>query len=86
MLSKMPKSMDSEMAGLGSFCDPRRLSKVCNATLAWRVAVETTVYQPAEELHEMGKSKKSANEDFFLTDENDGYNSYGLKSAVRENS
>ena len=33
----------------------------------------------------MGKNQKSTNEDFFLTDENDGYNSYGLKSAVREN-
>ena len=43
------------------------------------------MYWPPEELHEMGKSQKSTNEDFFLTDENDGYNSYGLKSAVRDN-
>ena len=76
MLRKMPKSFVSKMRGLGPFPDPQRLCKVSKVKFTWRVAVETTVYQPAEELHEMGKSKKSANEDFFLTDENDGYNSY----------
>ena len=45
----------------------------------------TTVYETAEDCNGMPTNQKSANSDFFLTDENDGYNSYGLKSAVREN-
>ena len=38
-----------------------------------------------EELGAMPKNQKSANEDFFLTDENDGYNSYGLKAPYAKN-
>ena len=72
VISKISKSFVSALVGLGSFCDPRRLSTVSYATLAWRVVVETMVHDAVEKWKSMGKNQKSAFENFFLTDENDG--------------
>ena len=72
VLWKVRNSCVCEMVGLGSFLAPRRLFKLCKVTLAWRVVVETTVYHRPEKLKDMTKNQSSTNEDFFLTDENDG--------------
>ena len=81
----MRNSFVFEMVGLDSFLAPRTLSKVWGIALVCWLWSVTTVFLPVHDCHDMGKSQSSTNEDFFLTDENDGKHSYGLKSAVREN-
>ena len=69
---ELQQSSDSRLGPTGVKTGSSLGPVVWGIALACWLRSVTMVYQPVQELGTMPKSKKSTNEDFFFTDENDG--------------